>query len=95
MTRPEVVATQAEPASEQPVASGTSLEITVLGEANGTIVIDLFDDVAPLHVERLISLARSGAYDNVVFHRVIEGFMAQTGDVEFGLAGGNIARAGS
>ncbi len=50
----------------------------------GSVEIELFDDVAPLHAERLRTLAREGAYDGVAFHRVIEGFMAQTGDVEHG-----------
>ena len=74
--------------------TGPTLEITVAGQANGTIVIELFDDVAPQHVERITTLARSGAYDGVVFHRVINGFMAQTGDVEFGQSGGDTAKAG-
>ena len=66
-------------------ALATGLEIEVEGEgANGTITIDLFDDVAPKHVEQITALASEGQYDGVVFHRVIEGFMAQTGDVEFG-----------
>ena len=60
-----------------------TLLIDVAGEANGTITIELLPDVAPQHVERIKTLARSGAYDDVAFHRVIEGFMAQTGDVEF------------
>ena len=51
---------------------------------SGPVVIELLPDVAPQHVERIKTLAREGAYDNVAFHRVIEGFMAQTGDVEFG-----------
>lgn len=50
----------------------------------GDVVIELADDVAPLHAARLKALADAGEYDNVAFHRVIEGFMAQTGDVEFG-----------
>lgn len=50
----------------------------------GGVVIELADDVAPLHAARLKALADAGEYDNVAFHRVIEGFMAQTGDVEFG-----------
>ena len=76
-------------------ALATGLQIEVAGEANGTIVIDLFEDVAPKHTERLSTLAAEGAYDGVVFHRVIEGFMAQTGDVEFGLIeGGNMSFAG-
>jgi peptidylprolyl isomerase len=63
------------------------LRIKIAGEANGTIVIDLLEDVAPGHAAQLAALAREGAYDGVVFHRVIDGFMAQTGDVEFGRAG--------
>ena len=74
------------------VASG--LEIDVAGEANGTITVDLFEDVAPQHVERITTLASEGQYDGVVFHRVIEGFMAQTGDVEFGRMGGDMRMAG-
>lgn len=66
---------------------GPNLVIEVAGEASGQIVIDLLSDVAPQHVERLTSLAEAGAYDGVVFHRVIDGFMAQTGDVECGVAG--------
>ena len=70
------------------------LEIDVAGQANGTIRIELRPDLAPQHVARVIELAESGAYDGVVFHRVIEGFMAQTGDVEHGRAGASLARAG-
>ncbi len=70
------------------------LEIDVNGVANGTVTVDLFEDVAPGHVERITELAAEGAYDGVVFHRVIDGFMAQTGDVEFGRAGGDMRRAG-
>lgn len=51
---------------------------------DGTVTIQLLPDVAPLHVERMKTLAREGAYDNVAFHRVIDGFMAQTGDVANG-----------
>ncbi|MFP7570820.1 peptidylprolyl isomerase [Marivita sp. S2033] len=76
-------------------ALATGLQIEVSGEANGTVTIDLFEDVAPAHVERITTLAKDGAYDGVVFHRVIDGFMAQTGDVEFGkLDGGDMAMAG-
>lgn len=49
---------------------------------DGPVVIELLPAVAPLHCERMKQLARDGAYDNVAFHRVIDGFMAQTGDVE-------------
>ena len=51
---------------------------------DGDVKIKLFPDVAPNHVERIKKLANNGDYDNVVFHRVIDGFMAQTGDVKFG-----------
>ncbi len=50
----------------------------------GTVEIELFNDVAPNHVKRFKELASSGKYNNVVFHRVIDGFMAQTGDVKYG-----------
>ncbi|UWQ76543.1 peptidylprolyl isomerase [Leisingera sp. M658] len=75
-------------------AFATGLEVQVEGEANGTIKIDLFEDVAPAHVAQITALAAEGQYDGVVFHRVIEGFMAQTGDVEFGKAGGDMSAAG-
>ncbi|EPX79129.1 peptidylprolyl isomerase [Litoreibacter arenae] len=75
-------------------ALATGLEIDIEGEANGTVVIDLLEDVAPKHVEQITALASEGAYDGVVFHRVIDGFMAQTGDVEFGKAGGDTSGAG-
>jgi peptidylprolyl isomerase len=73
-------------------------ENTILMELkDGTVVIELLPDVAPKHTARMKELARAGAYDNVVFHRVIEGFMAQTGDVEHGdfTDGFNIRRAGT
>ena len=76
-------------------ALATGIEIDVSGEAEGTVVIDLFEDIAPAHVERITTLAEQGAYDGVVFHRVIDGFMAQTGDVEFGREGGDTGRAGT
>jgi peptidylprolyl isomerase len=75
-------------------ALADGLEIDVAGEASGTIVIDLFEDVAPLHVAQITELAAGGAYDGVVFHRVIDGFMAQTGDVQFGRQGGDLSMAG-
>ncbi|HMS94196.1 MAG TPA: peptidylprolyl isomerase, partial [Tabrizicola sp.] len=73
---------------------GPNLTIEVAGAANGTIVIDLLPEVAPQHVAQITALAREGAYDNVVFHRVIDGFMAQTGDVQYGKAGTDTAPAG-
>jgi len=74
-------------------ASGIQIEIA--GQANGTVTIDLLEDVAPQHVERITKLAADGQYNGVVFHRVIDGFMAQTGDVENGREGGNLRRAGT
>ena len=57
-------------------------ENTILIELKeGTVIIELLPDIAPAHCERMKELTRNGAYDNVCFHRVIEGFMAQTGDV--------------
>ena len=56
----------------------------ILKLKTGNVKIELFSDVAPNHVARIKELANSGKYDNVVFHRVIDGFMAQTGDVQFG-----------
>ncbi|MBB6487440.1 peptidylprolyl isomerase [Rhizobium lusitanum] len=67
----------------------------ILETTKGQVVIQLLPQVAPEHVARIKELAREKAYDNVVFHRVIDGFMAQTGDVEHGKAGGNTARAGT
>ena len=58
--------------------------IMILKLKDGDVEIQLFPDVAPKHVERIKKLANDGMYDNVVFHRVIDGFMAQTGDVKFG-----------
>ncbi len=58
--------------------------IMILKLKDGDVKIELFDDVAPNHVKRIKELANEGKYDNVVFHRVIDGFMAQTGDVKFG-----------
>ena len=56
----------------------------ILKLKDGDVKIELFEDVAPNHVKRIKELANEGKYDNVVFHRVIDGFMAQTGDVKFG-----------
>ena len=69
----------------------------ILKLKTGDVKIELFSDVAPKHVERIKKLANDGLYDNVVFHRVIDGFMAQTGDVKFGNSESsdfNLARAG-
>lgn len=77
-------------------ALATGIQIEIEGEgANGTVVIDLLEDVAPNHAEQIATLAAEGAYDGVVFHRVIDGFMAQTGDVEFGTLGSDMRRAGT
>ena len=81
-----------DPAPDQ---TATHIALDIAGEANGRVVIELYDDIAPEHAARLTRLAREGAYDGVVFHRVIDGFMAQTGDVEFGKAGGDLSRAGT
>ncbi|RMD94053.1 MAG: peptidylprolyl isomerase [Alphaproteobacteria bacterium] len=73
-------------------------ENTIIMELkSGRVVIELLPDVAPLHAERMKELARAGKYDNVIFHRVIEGFMAQSGDVEHGNAeeNFNLRRAGT
>jgi peptidylprolyl isomerase len=75
--------------------AASGIQIEVAGEANGTVTIDLLEDVAPQHVERITKLAASGAYDGVVFHRVIDGFMAQTGDVQHGKDVDNLRRAGT
>ena len=75
-------------------ALASGLEIQIAGEgANGVVQIDLFEDLAPKHVEQITALAAAGQYDGVVFHRVIDGFMAQTGDVQYGKQGGDMGRA--
>ena len=71
--------------------------IMILKLKTGEVKIELFPNVAPKHVERIKELANSGKYDDVVFHRVIDGFMAQTGDVQFGKSSDsnfNLQRAG-
>ena len=73
----------------------TGLDIEIGGQASGTVHIDLFEDLAPDHVAQITAIAESGAYDGVYFHRVIEGFMAQTGDVQYAHAGGDMRRAGT
>lgn len=76
-------------------AFASGIEITVAGEANGVIKIDLLEDIAPKHAEQITALAAEGAYDDVAFHRVIGGFMAQTGDVEHGKLGADMRLAGT
>ncbi len=61
-----------------------SEEIMIMKLKDGDVELELFQDVAPNHVKRFKELATKGLYDGVVFHRVIEGFMAQSGDVKFG-----------
>ena len=71
--------------------------IMILKLKDGDVKIEMYPDVAPNHVKRIQDLANSGQYDNVVFHRVIDGFMAQTGDVQFGNSSSNsfnLSRAG-
>ena len=71
--------------------------IMILKLKDGDVKIELFEDIAPNHVKRIKELAEKGMYDNVVFHRVIDGFMAQTGDVKFGKSDANnfdLRRAG-
>ena len=70
----------------------------ILKLKDGDVLIELFNDVAPKHVERFITLSKEKKYDGVVFHRVIDGFMAQTGDVQFGnsnLANYDLRKAGT
>ena len=72
--------------------------VMILKLKNGDVVIELFEEIAPNHVQRFKQLATEKKYDGVVFHRVIDGFMAQTGDVQFGnstLEGFDIRRAGT
>ena len=70
----------------------------ILKLKNGNVIIELFSDIAPNHVKRFKQLSKEKKYDGVVFHRVIDGFMAQTGDVEYGnsnLETYDIRRAGT
>ncbi|MCY4333841.1 MAG: peptidylprolyl isomerase [Litoreibacter sp.] len=77
-------------------AHAGGIEITVEGQhTSGVIKIDLLEDVAPNHAERITQLASEGFYNDVYFHRVIDGFMAQTGDGEMGKVGGDLRRAGT
>ena len=83
-----VLSTSAVQAQDAVDGPGPNLVIEVDGSTKGEIVIDLLPEVAPKHVAQIVALAKAGTYDDVVFHRVIDGFMAQTGDVQFGKAGG-------
>jgi len=67
-------------ASTRAVAEPDPENVLVMELAHGTVMIEMLPDIAPQHVERLRTLTRQGFYDGVVFHRVIDGFMAQTGD---------------
>ena len=72
--------------------------IMILKLKNGDVLIELFDEIAPKHVKRIKKLSSEKLYDGVVFHRVIDGFMAQTGDVQFGnsnLESFDLKRAGT
>ncbi len=64
--------------------SSAENDIMILQLKDGDVILELFSDLAPNHVERFKKLASEKKYDGVVFHRVIDGFMAQTGDVQFG-----------
>ena len=73
-------------------------DFMILKLKNGEVLIELFGDIAPNHVKRFKELAKEKKYDGVVFHRVIDGFMAQTGDVQFGnstLESFDVRRAGT
>ena len=72
-------------ASADPLPAGLDPQNTLyLDTKHGRVIIKLFNDIAPKHAERMKQLARDGFYDNVPFHRVIDGFMAQTGDGQYG-----------
>ncbi|KRA42645.1 peptidylprolyl isomerase [Devosia sp. Root635] len=73
--------------SAAPSFAQTGTPHLILTIKGGDVDIELLPALAPKHVERVITLTEQGAYDGVVFHRVIDGFMAQTGDVKFGKTG--------
>ena len=78
--------------------SNAEENIMILKLKDGDVMIELFDDIAPNHVQRFKQLSKEKKYDGVVFHRVIDGFMAQTGDVQFGNSSSenfNLSRAGT
>ena len=66
------------------ISASSILVLEIAGSVDGVVEIELFEELAPNHSTRIKRLSETGAYDNVVFHRVIDGFMAQTGDVQFG-----------
>ena len=74
--------------SAMPAIAQTGTPHLILTIKGGDVDIELLPGLAPKHVERVVALTEQGAYDGVVFHRVIDGFMAQTGDVKFGKTGG-------
>jgi len=86
-------------ASAQDVDDSNVLMLRIAGESSGVVEILMRPDIAPKHVEQISALAREGAYNGVAFHRVIEGFMAQTGDVQYGKVegyqAGSAGRGGS
>jgi peptidylprolyl isomerase len=67
-----------------PLAAAEPEDTMIITLKDGDVTIALRPDLAPKHVEQIKALVREGAYDNVAFHRVIDGFMAQTGDVKYG-----------
>ena len=73
--------------SAKPANAQTGTPHLILTIKGGDVDIELLPELAPKHVERVIALTEAGAYDGVVFHRVIDGFMAQTGDVQYGKSG--------
>lgn len=73
--------------SAVPASAQTGTPHLILTIKGGDVDIELLPSIAPKHVERVIALTEAGAYDGVVFHRVIDGFMAQTGDVQYGKTG--------
>ena len=83
--------------STVPAIAQTGTPHLILAIKGGDVDIELLPALAPKHVERVIALTEAGSYDGVVFHRVIDGFMAQTGDVKFGKSDSpdfNLAQAG-
>lgn len=71
-----IMSTTTQPANAQDSAKGVSIELST----GGTVVIDFLPELAPKHVERIKALTKQGFYDGLLFHRVLPGFMAQTGD---------------